>query len=562
MLRQFSFSTSLYLRSAVSQDDRKSGLRARVGTKRMTCLGLAIFTLVLPVGAFGQGKEAHDSITVQADAVALPGVPPSTIVLQDEMSWADLYDKWKFSSVSSRPSCVAKTADKDQAYIFHVAHWVGADAGKPPRLSSSSWSAYGSKVFNSDKLVRKLAPNGDPLIYGKQRILLISVHIFDDDKNGAGTLSIRDKSSVTQGIPENAQALTQLVSSLLGLTAAAKAAQGAILISFDCQEGTAHLPFDLNIVETIGLPESTAPPDPKQKPGTDPASASADPITDLNPGSSEHSSARGTESDVESISYTEPNLHGSSRVEEISEGRSSTTRGSDAGGSSSQQGGASPGDGTDGSSQDNSAKPASQSTPKAGQADCSSLSAKNPCTVSRTLTSLDKEWWDVSLAVSIPGVRESKYSISSSKLQSMPTTHTDLYALFDIYWSAKWWTKNSGAPHLAIGLPVTGQTFYRPAFGLSENLTGWNRFGRTFPVPINFFAGVVDMKTTTVKGAPTTAAELTADSATKRIWKAIFGVEVPVSALISKVGKGSKSTNANAGGNGGKNGNQGSTATQ
>jgi hypothetical protein len=536
------------------------GLRAILGAAMAACLVLVFLTLALGASASDDNKakeaatqakkaakeaakeaknakEAKDSITVQADAVPLPGVSSSAITLKNEMTWSEWY-QW-LEMVGKLPMCVAQTVDKDQAYIFHVAHWVGGGSGTPPRLVSSSWSAYGSKAPKSDKLVRKVAPSGDPLIYGKRRVLLISFNIFDDNKNGASTLSIRDKSSVTQGTPANAQALAQLVTSLLGLSTAARAAQGAILVALDCQEGTAHLPFDLNVVETIGLPQSTDSSDPKHQPGTNLAPGSSNLVAKLGAGSSTRGSVL-KEIEFEYKSDTQTSSLVSGNLNEMNEGRSPTVRGSDlVSPEMPQDGSAPPANGTDGSSTDDGSKAGSQGAPKAGQADCSSLSSKNTCTVSRTFTSLDKEWWDVSLAISVPGVRESKYSISSGALQSKPTTHTDMYALFDMYWSAKWWTKNSGAPHVAVGLPVTGQTFYRPAFG---------------------FAGVVYMKTTAVQDAPTTAAELTADSTLKRVWKPIFGVEVPVSSLISKIGKSSKGNNTN--GSGGGTGNQGSTSTQ
>jgi hypothetical protein len=492
-------------------------------------------------------KEAKDSVTVQADAIALSGLERSKIELTNNLKWSELYTNWQLASLNGHlPSCVSPTVDADQAYIFHIAHWADGGTGKPPKLISSAWSAYGSKWRNPDVLVRKLAANGDPLIYGKKRILLVGVNIFDDLKNGAGTLTIRYKSSVTQGTPENVQALGQLVSSVIGLSSAAKAAEGSILVAFVCQQSTAHLPFDLNVVETIGVPDST---------GKDTDPKKQNPPNSPNTSSLSHRLAHGGQNTIKPASLTE------TRPRSPSDHTSSIERRTN---DSAQQGSGSPTPaGGDNSSQDGSQKDSSNS-PKAGQADCSALSAKNTCTISRKLTSVDKEWWDVSLAVPIPGVKESKYSISGSALQSKPTTHTDLYALFDIYypWS-NWATKDSIFPHITAGIPVAGQPFYRPEVGLAENLTGWTTLEKLgFPVRMSFFAGLVYMKTTTVQGSPTTAAELTTNSKSKRVWKPIFGVEVPVSSLISKIGSGSKNKNTNSGTTaGGKNGNQGSTVT-
>jgi len=58
------------------------------------------------------------------------------------------------------------------------------------------------------------------------------------------------------------------------------------------------------------------------------------------------------------------------------------------------------------------------------------------------------------------------------------------------------------------------------------------------PVGINFFAGVTWMKIQIVTGNPTTTADLTADSKTKRVWKGVFGIEIPVGSIASRIGKG------------------------
>jgi hypothetical protein len=43
------------------------------------------------------------------------------------------------------------------------------------------------------------------------------------------------------------------------------------------------------------------------------------------------------------------------------------------------------------------------------------------------------------------------------------------------------------------------------------------------------------MKTKIVEGDPTTASELNSDLHSTHIWKPVFGVEVPVSSMVSKV---------------------------
>jgi hypothetical protein len=567
----------------------------------LLCLHLCLLNWITPASASGNKPKkpnmARDSVTVQADAVPLQGVSGDTIEKTlngesagNQIKWSDVYTNWRLDSIkNSLPSCVGSAADKDQAYIFHIVHWKIGDTGKPPQLVSSSWSVYGSnRTKNPDAMKRRLDSTGNPLIYGKRRILLVGVNVFDNGRNGASTLTIQYKSSVTQGTPENVQALGQLITSLAGLSAAAKAATGQILIAFACQERTAHLPFDANIVETIGLPKKTSTDtnQPQQPTGqgatpiTPPAVPEQTPVPDKPESPQGSNSSSGLEDHALSghVSYVQvrsgsPRGFGQTKPQNPSEGAQTSGVPADASsrwaGNHEQQGGqpqdnangaqqgGQPQDNTNGTSQ-------KKTSPQSGQADCSGLSDKNNCTISRTLTSVDKEWWDVSLAQTVVGVKESKFSISGSSLISKPTTHNDLYALFDVYPWAKWVTKDSGIPHFTAGLPVAGQTLYRPSAGMAINVTGWTHLERLgFPVKMSLFANIVNMKITRVTRMPTTAAQLAADSKTARVWKPIYGIEVPVSALISKVGKGSQSKTTNGGkGTAGTPTNQGSTATQ
>jgi hypothetical protein len=169
--------------------------------------------------------------------------------------------------------------------------------------------------------------------------------------------------------------------------------------------------------------------------------------------------------------------------------------------------------------------------------DCSAVSEKTPCTFKQSLKSEDREPFDFSLAVPIPGVRETKYTISGSAVKSSVTTHVDLYAMVDLY--PAFWKKDkrSWAPHLAVGIPVAGQTFYRPFYGAAENFTNWTGLRRLgFPLEMSFFAGVVDMKVQ----YPVTVSNGSPVLHSTRILKSLFGVELSVGSLVGKIG-GSKS---------------------
>ncbi len=194
-------------------------------------------------------------------------------------------------------------------------------------------------------------------------------------------------------------------------------------------------------------------------------------------------------------------------------------------------------------------KPASE--PALGVMSCTGESNSMPCTTTRSFTSVDREWWDVSIGIATPGVRESKYSIVNGALKNSVTTHTDLYGMLDIYPFAFALEKNDWAPHFNLGVPVTSQSLYRPYFGAAWSIGGLlTRFFRpnkqiSLPVDMNAFGGMVWMKTQIVSGTPTTPSELTADLHYTRVWKPVFGIEVPVSAVASKI-KGAAGKNSNS----------------
>ncbi len=206
-------------------------------------------------------------------------------------------------------------------------------------------------------------------------------------------------------------------------------------------------------------------------------------------------------------------------------------------------------------------KPASE--PALGVMSCTGSSSSLPCATTRSFTSVDREWWDVSIGIATPGVRESKYSIVNGALQQSVTTHTDLYGMVDIYPFAFAVDKNDWAPHFNVGVPITSQSLYRPYFGAAWSIGGLlTRLFRpnkqiSLPVDINAFGGMVWMKTQIVIGTPTTPSELTADLHSTRVWKPAFGIEVPISSIASKI-KGAAGKNSNGSSKSGATGSGGS----
>jgi len=185
---------------------------------------------------------------------------------------------------------------------------------------------------------------------------------------------------------------------------------------------------------------------------------------------------------------------------------------------------------------------------QAGTASCSSKGSSTPCSSSHTFVSKDNEFWDVSVGVTTPGTRETKYSFSNGMVGHSITRHTDVYGMFDFFLCGSHYSKEGGCPHIDVGLPLTSQSLYRPYFGLSENLTGWTTLQKklNLPVGISFFAGVVWMKTHYVLGDPTTQAEFDSNYRPVRVWKGLFGIEVPISSMVSKIGSKGGSSKGNS----------------
>jgi len=332
------------------------------------------------------------------------------------------------------------TADAKAAYIFHVSHWT-VSGGSHFAPSSSNWYVY--VLGKRGKLKRSgFRGNGDPLIYGKQKIVIISINAIN---NAATNFKTTYKTSATQGTAENLQNLGQLIAALAGISQAAfQQFNCNLFIGVGLQQGTDRLPFQINVAASA---------------------ADAPPAADGKPDSS---------------------------------------------------------------------------NPSPGVLTCSGEGNATPCSTTRSFTSLDREWWDVSIGVATPGVRESQYSIVNNALHSSTTLHTDLYGMFDIFPAAFAAPKESAWPHFNVGIPLTSRSFYRPYFGVAESLTGWTHLQKSLnlPVGVNFFAGVTWMKTQVVTGNPTTTDDLTANSKTKRVWKGVFGIEIPIGSIVSKIGKG------------------------
>jgi hypothetical protein len=175
-------------------------------------------------------------------------------------------------------------------------------------------------------------------------------------------------------------------------------------------------------------------------------------------------------------------------------------------------------------------------TSSASQAVKCAFSVGSPCTFSRTVRSDDREFVDFSMGVVVPGPKE---RVFTSPTSSSITTHTDVYALLDLFPFFLVSPKNGLPPHFLVGLPVTSQVFHRPIFGVSENISSWTGLERLGFPQMSLFGGVVYMKQQLL----TSTGTLVPDRATK----AVFGVEVSVSSLVGKIGSAAKGASSKSG---------------
>ncbi len=175
-------------------------------------------------------------------------------------------------------------------------------------------------------------------------------------------------------------------------------------------------------------------------------------------------------------------------------------------------------------------KPKAASGPPS-DADCVSVSTSKGCTLKRTISAPDKEYWDLGMGIGIPGVREPNYTPSNPAVQLGSTRHGDVYAFVNFFPFATWAGKNSYVPGVAIGIPVTGKVFYRPFFGVSESVTSVRILKDHLPFQVNFLGGVVYLNQAVVVGDGSGGLKI----AHARVCKPMYGVEVPLGNLISKI---------------------------
>jgi hypothetical protein len=378
---------------------------------------------------------------------------------------------------------------KRRAYVVHIVHWA-----KPPNssltLRSDDWfvfKANGKTLtqvdFNSD---------GEPLLDTDTDAMLFAIHVFDNvSKDEKALLTLAYNAIATQTVPQNLKNLAQIIQAVTGASAlvpnaAASTQQALVLVAL--VPGAAHSPYKLSLTATISMKEKPKPADPKAPPTPTVSQSSAPSIQNA-------------------VLRTAPREMRSLAADAQQETPKKPTD-----------------------------SPGNAVTPS--PVDCTALDSGKPCTINHVFQSNDREWWDVSLGLSVPGIRQTKYTAPSGKVIGTTATHTDIYAFFNLGYDLQ--NKGLRWPHLDVGIPVTGQPFYRPFVGVGEWLTPLFGLDKAkFPLKIGAFAGFVIAKDysprTLTIGSVATPGDLAADLQAHRTARFLFGLDFSVTELVGRV---------------------------
>jgi len=165
---------------------------------------------------------------------------------------------------------------------------------------------------------------------------------------------------------------------------------------------------------------------------------------------------------------------------------------------------------------------------------CQNVTAKTTCTLAQTLTVSDIEHWGIGANIVAWGPLERKYSLSSSDAVTMTSTrHEAIYGTFDFSpWAAS--CPMTKCPYVQVGLPLSGAVLHLPYTGIAWGLP----FTASF-LQMSAYGGVGFMRQTKLNGiaAGSTTTQTLFNAAQQTDWprKAIFGVEVSVSSIVSKI---------------------------
>jgi hypothetical protein len=402
--------------------------------------------------------------------------------------WNLLQVQQPFPGESQGPTLeiACKEPVKHRAYVVHIVHWANSD--NKLSLRSDDWFVF--KTKGKTLVQADFDSDGEPLLDTDTDAMLFGIHVFDSiSEPDKALLTLSYSAIATQTVPQNLKNLAQIIQAVAGATAltpnTVQSQQALVLVAL--VPGARRSPYKLSLTTTISVKEKPKPAEPKAQAASVVSQSSSSLVQNV-------------------VLRTSP---------------PETTRSHEA-------------------LQEAPKKPAeAPGNPAAPSAvDCTAIDSSKPCTINHVFQSNDREWWDVSLGLSVPGIRQTKYTAPSGKVVGTTTTHTDIYAFFDLGYDLQ--NKGLRWPHLDVGIPVTGQPFYRPFIGVGEWLTPLFGLDKTkFPLKLGAFAGVVFAKdyspTTLTVGSTATPGDLAADLRSHRTAKFLFGLDFSVTELVGRV---------------------------
>lgn len=447
--------------------------------------------------------SAHAQAGAQKESLARPEEEPNTQIIfanpdsthtilpllpsYDDMS-PDMKNLVQFAIGADSFKCPTQK----QAIILHLAKWR-QNPDTSFALISNEWYVYHTHQKAGSSacalIQAHLKANGDQRLNGDTDAILIGLTSFLTTGGTPASVpaTVSYKASATPAIAQNIQDLTALISAVTGISANAgkplpqssPTFVAAGAIAGYRKAGKVRLPFVFNLSYSVALPTAAQ--------------------------------SAGTQANV--------------------------NQGAGGQGGQGVQGG---GKQTNGGTANVVVNGGNQSGNGFQVTDCTDLSSsKSPCSSTKTFTSEDSEAWDVSVGIAVPGVPELVYG---SSLTTAPKIkwHTDFYGFIDIFPFAKLVTKESAIPHIIAGIPLTSQPLHRSSYGISEDITSWTGLeSHGFPVRINAYAAIAYEKVQYLTGSATGG-----NLSLKPGWtlKPNFGVEVPISSILSKLSSKSKSS--------------------
>jgi hypothetical protein len=138
--------------------------------------------------------------------------------------------------------------------------------------------------------------------------------------------------------------------------------------------------------------------------------------------------------------------------------------------------------------------------------------------------------WDISASIPLNGISEVQYSSTDDTLQPKTVTRANSYAL--AHWYPYPVDLKSGYPSwpsLVGGLAIAGKPLNKPFAGVAVGTH------KPFPLRVNVFAGAVFNKVFSPAPTPTEPTHLSSH----RVTKLMYGIDIPISQLVSALSKSS-----------------------